>query len=500
MPRDGSNIYHRPVGTDGVPNYPIESTKYNANVADVEQDLNLPRPVVAGGTGATNAADARFNIAAETATQIVTSYDTQVWMPGSFQSAVGATGAPNSTSVFAGVCYLGEALANPPTNQNVVIEARDISSPIKPGPIYTRQKTAGVWSAWGTSGGGTDDASNRAAIYAAPFDALAYNGMQINGSMEVSQERGFGAGAPASQDFICDGWRQYTDATSVGIAGFCVSPSGVIVAGLGNRLEVAITAAGTPTGTQYVQVGQSIEGYRASRLGWGLAGPQSITIGFWTAHNRTGIYSVVVRNDAQTRSYAATYTQNASDTWEYKTVTIPGCTDGIWQITNLVGIRLNFPLACGPGGIAPTAGAWYNAAYFAAPGQVNSVASGTDKFRLTGVVVLPGIEAPSAARSPLIMRPYDQELLTCQRYWEKISGGYRQTMTSNGCVGITVPFKVMKRSSPTMAFVSNGAGPTNSTFNAFGYTDSYTTAIQFTGSINTESFNWGFTATADIRL
>ena len=42
----------------------------------------------------------------------------------------------------------------------------------------------------------------------------------------------------------------------------------------------------------------------------------------------------------------------------------------------------------------------------------------SDIFRITGVVVLPGIEAPSAARSPLIMRPYDQELLTCQRYWQ----------------------------------------------------------------------------------
>src|SRR6187455_951610 len=31
----------------------------------------------------------------------------------------------------------------------------------------------------------------RSNIYAAPLDALAYSGMQINGSMEVSQERGF---------------------------------------------------------------------------------------------------------------------------------------------------------------------------------------------------------------------------------------------------------------------------------------------------------------------
>ena len=34
----------------------------------------------------------------------------------------------------------------------------------------------------------TQKTQARSNIYAAPFDAMAYNGMQINGSMEVSQE------------------------------------------------------------------------------------------------------------------------------------------------------------------------------------------------------------------------------------------------------------------------------------------------------------------------
>ena len=38
--------------------------------------------------------------------------------------------------------------------------------------------------------GFTNPAATRAQLYAAPFDALAYNGMQINGGMEVSQENG----------------------------------------------------------------------------------------------------------------------------------------------------------------------------------------------------------------------------------------------------------------------------------------------------------------------
>lgn len=59
MPRDGSNIYSAPPGTNGTPATPISSASYNAFVADIVADQNLARPIVAGGTGATNAADAR---------------------------------------------------------------------------------------------------------------------------------------------------------------------------------------------------------------------------------------------------------------------------------------------------------------------------------------------------------------------------------------------------------------------------------------------------------
>jgi hypothetical protein len=61
MPRT-SDIYSVPPGTDGVPNTTISSTAYNRFVHDVETDLNTPRPVIAGGTGANNAADARTNL------------------------------------------------------------------------------------------------------------------------------------------------------------------------------------------------------------------------------------------------------------------------------------------------------------------------------------------------------------------------------------------------------------------------------------------------------
>lgn len=59
MPRDGSGVFSPPAGTTATPNTPIESAKYNAFVADLTNDLNLARPIVAGGTGATTKSGAQ---------------------------------------------------------------------------------------------------------------------------------------------------------------------------------------------------------------------------------------------------------------------------------------------------------------------------------------------------------------------------------------------------------------------------------------------------------
>jgi hypothetical protein len=137
MPRDGSNVYHTPAGTDAVTNTTISSSAYNTNVHDVETDLNTPRPVVAGGTGASNALTARKNIGAEAATQVVANYDSMVFEAGSFYSAAGATNPPVAGHAFSGICYLTDA-------NNVVIEARDATTGLK----YARVMTSGTWGAW----------------------------------------------------------------------------------------------------------------------------------------------------------------------------------------------------------------------------------------------------------------------------------------------------------------------------------------------------------------
>lgn len=72
MPRNGSGIYSKVAGTTAVSGATIESSKYNAQVDDQVADANAARPVIAGGTGATDASAARVNLGVPTALDDVT--------------------------------------------------------------------------------------------------------------------------------------------------------------------------------------------------------------------------------------------------------------------------------------------------------------------------------------------------------------------------------------------------------------------------------------------
>lgn len=62
MPYDGNGQWHPPSGTHATPLTPISSAAYNAFQDDNAAAHNSLRPVVSGGTGASNAADARSNL------------------------------------------------------------------------------------------------------------------------------------------------------------------------------------------------------------------------------------------------------------------------------------------------------------------------------------------------------------------------------------------------------------------------------------------------------
>jgi hypothetical protein len=153
-------------------------------------------------------------------------------------------------------------------------------------------------------------------------------------------------------------------------------------------------------------------------MAWGTASAQPVTVGFWVRSNITGTLTVTLRNSAATRSYPVNVTINATSTWEWKTVTVPGCTDGVWQVTTNTGCAILFCVGAGST-FHGTNATWNSANVFATSSTTNFMATQNNLVQITGLIMVPGSEAPSSARSALIMRPFDQELLMCQRYWQK---------------------------------------------------------------------------------
>lgn len=72
MPRNGQGVWSPPSGTSAVSNELISSADFNSLIADIGADLNLPRPITAGGTGSTNAADSRTELGVDRALSYTT--------------------------------------------------------------------------------------------------------------------------------------------------------------------------------------------------------------------------------------------------------------------------------------------------------------------------------------------------------------------------------------------------------------------------------------------
>jgi hypothetical protein len=156
----------------------------------------------------------------------------------------------------------------------------------------------------------------------------------------------------------------------------------------------------------------------------------------------TGTFGGSVYNSAVDWCYPYTYTISSANTWEYKTVTIPGQTSGTWLTTNGTGISILFSLGAGANR-SGTANTWVNANRVAATGQVNLVATSGATFYLTGVQLEVGTVA-----TPFEREIYFNTLAKCQRYYETFN------VNASG-VNLTARYAVVKRAAPTVTRTGN---------------------------------------------
>jgi hypothetical protein len=281
---------------------------------------------------------------------------------------------------------------------------------------------------------------------AAPFDAQAYGGMQVNGSMEVSQENGTTAvtlATAASAKYIVDGITAlYTHGAATAVfTGTQVTPPGSPSFGACFQQAVQLkstTALSSPAIADYAIIEVPIEGYRASRLGFGNANAQSVTVGFWVYATIAGTMTVGLSNNARNRGIPLNVTISNATTWEYKTATFTGDTTGTWLLTTGIGLRVILGFAAGSS-YQGTNNTWGTTPAFGTSSTTNFFSTNNNLVCVTGFGIWPGTDAPSSTRSPFVMRPYDQELLLSQRYLQNLTSGATSSPVSTGgmCFGTT---------------------------------------------------------------
>ena len=183
---------------------------------------------------------------------------------------------------------------------------------------------------------------------------------------------------------------------------------------------------------------------------------RTITLSFYVRSNLTGTFGGVIKNSANDRTYIFSYSISSANTWERKSITIPGDTTGTWLTTNGTGIIINWGLALGSNWTG-TAGSYVTSDKHGVTGQLNLLSSTDNEWLLTGVQLEVGTQATAFEH-----RSFAEELTLCQRYYEGVymSDGtalMKSYLSYGGSANFEYQFKVQKRAIPTWSLEGNAA-------------------------------------------
>lgn len=284
---------------------------------------------------------------------------------------------------------------------------------------------------------------------------LGFKNRVINGDMRIDQRNNGTSQTPVGGlTYFLDRWHlNLAQSSKVSIqqnAGGVTPP-----AGFTNYLGLTSLSAYSIVAGDYHTLRQPIEGVNIADLSWGTADAKAITVSFWVRSNLTGIFGGCLNNGAFTRGYPYTYTITSPNTWEYKTVTIPGDTTGSWTTDNSAGLLLGWTLGTGSTYNTGVTNAWNGItgggySPLAAAGVTNILSTNGATLYITGVQLEIGTLATGFDN-----RNYGTELLMCQRYYEygMASGSGYAAITSIFDAGAVnhIHFKATKRAVPTMS-------------------------------------------------
>lgn len=248
---------------------------------------------------------------------------------------------------------------------------------------------------------------------------LAGRNAVINGDFEIWQ-RATTFTAPASGAYLAD--RYFISYVGTMVQDVTRQADVPTLAESGHQsnysMRVQITTADASIAAgDFLLIRQSIEGYNYKPLHGRAARLQ-----FWVKSNKPGSYGVALHNNGSSRNYAASYSINASNVWEKKTIDLFLDTAGTWLFDNGQGLNLSWYLTAGTNRSTSSINQWTNAANSSTvSGNTNFADTIGNTWQIAQVQIVPVGESllDSASDVPFYDRHMAEEIVLCQRYYEK---------------------------------------------------------------------------------
>jgi hypothetical protein len=268
----------------------------------------------------------------------------------------------------------------------------------------------------------------------------------INGAMQVAQ-RGTSETGVTGSEYANAPDRFKAQITTAGT--WTLSQSSTAPDGFANSYKWDCTVADASLAAgDVIQFVHKVEAQNLQQLQYGASGAQAVTVSFYVRSNKTGTYILEIFQEDSFRSISKSYTIDSADTWERKTITIPGDSSGTINDDSGVGFDMLWYLAAGTnftGGTLATDWATISSANRAV-GQVNLADNTANEWYITGVQLEVGEQA-----TPFEHRSFGDELARCQRYFQISRSGFAGDVTNNEYYRAFYQFKTEMRTSPTSA-------------------------------------------------
>jgi hypothetical protein len=251
------------------------------------------------------------------------------------------------------------------------------------------------------------------------LNQFAHRNLVINGDMQIAQRGTSTASITTSGYRTADRWN--SDMSSLGTWTQSVENDAPTGSGFRKSLKMLCTTAdASPAAGDYIYVNQVLEGQNLQQVKKGTSAAEQLTVSFWVKANVTGTYILEFYDVDNARQVSKSYTINASGVWEYKTITFAADTTGAFDNDNAASLGVNFYIGAGSNFTSGTLQTTWVSSTTAnrAVGQTNVASATNNYWQVTGVQLEVGDVA-----TPFEFKSVEDELLECQRYYFRISGG-----------------------------------------------------------------------------